>query len=204
MKIQLGNTDYSVKDLTIEQYLLLKDNNDIKPDELIAMLTDAPIKEVRKAPFAQLSFVAKYLTSNLMADETTPLNIIVDFKGVRYGLIKPSQISYEEWINLEVFMAESPIDILKMATHLYKPLKNDKVGEERELVDYSLDECISRMEEFKKFPINSVFSALFFLTTFVQELTKASLSSLETKLKGNKTNEEIKINETNQKTQNNL
>jgi hypothetical protein len=106
---------------------------------------------------------------------------VVDFKGDKYGLIKPSQLSYEEWINLEVFMAESPLDLVKLATHLYKPLINGKGGEDRELIPYSLDECMGRQNDFKQFPITWLFGALFFLTTFVQELTKASLLSMETK-----------------------
>jgi hypothetical protein len=113
--------------------------------------------------------------------DTTPLNLVVDFKGVKYGLIRPSQISYEEWINLEVFMAESPLDLVKLATHLYKPLSNNKIGEDRELIPYSMDECLSRQNDFKQFPITWLFSSLFFLTTFVQELMKVSLLSMETK-----------------------
>ena len=78
-------------------------------------------------------------------------------------------------------MAESPLDLTKLATHLYKPLSNNKVGDDRELIPYSLDECMGRMNDFKNLPITWLFSALFFLTTFVQELTKASLLSMETK-----------------------
>jgi hypothetical protein len=190
MKVVLGKKEYGLLPITIEQYELLKDNSDIKATELITMMTGAPIEEVKQAPFAQVSFVAKVLMTEWSNTETTPLNLVVDFKGKKYGLVKPAQLSYEEWINLEVFMAESPLDLVKLATHLYKPLLNDKIGEDRELIPYSLDECNSRLNDFKQFPITSLFSALFFLTTFVQELTKLSLSSMETKeIENNKRNE---------------
>jgi len=156
------------------------------------MMTGAPIEEVRQAPFADVKFVAQFLMTEWNTTETSPLNLVVDFKGVKYGLIKPSQMSYEEWINLEVFMAESPLDLVKLATHLYKPLSNDKIGDDRELIPYSMDECLSRQNDFKQFPITWLFSALFFLTTFVQELTKAYLSSMGTKTTGNKTKGKIK------------
>lgn len=191
MKIQLGKKEYGVRPITIEQYELLKDNKEIKAAELITMLTGAPLEEVKQAPFPQVSFVSKMLMTNVLSDEETPLDLVVDFKGKRYGLIKPSQMSYEEWINLEVFMAETPLDLVKLATHLYKPTTNNKVGEERELIPYSLDECMGRMNDFKQFPITILFSAIFFLTTFVQELTKASLSSLGTKATTNKPNDKI-------------
>jgi hypothetical protein len=192
MKVVLGKKEYGILPITIEQYELLKDNKDIKATELITMMTGAPIEEVKQAPFTQVSFVAKMLMNEWSNTETTPLNLVVDFKGVKYGLIKPSQISYEEWINLEVFMAESPLDLTKLAVHLYKPLSNDKIGEDRELIPYSLDECMGRVNDFRQFPITNLFSALFFLTTFVQELMKVSLSSMETKMIENKIKDKAK------------
>jgi hypothetical protein len=182
MKVVLGKKEYGILPITIEQYELLKTNPDIKPTELITMMTGAPLEEVKQAPFAQVSFVAKMLMTEWSNTDSSPLQLVVDFKGVKYGLIKPSNISYEEWINLEVFMAESPLDLTKLAVHLYKPLSNNKEGDDRELIPYSLDECMGRMNDFKQFPITSLFSALFFLTIFVQELTKVSLSSMETKM----------------------
>ena len=203
MKVVLGKKEYGILPITIEQYELLKDNNDIKPTELITMMTGAPIEEVKEAPFAQVSFVAKMLMTEWSNTDTTPLNLVVDFKGKKYGLIKPSQISYEEWINLEVFMAESPLDLIKLATHLYKPLSNDKIGDDRELIPYSMDECNSRQNEFKQFPITWLFSSLFFLTTFVQELMKASLLSMETKMIENKVKDKTKTKILRQKKSNN-
>ena len=203
MKVVLGKKEYGILPITIEQYELLKDNNDIKPTELITMMTGAPIEEVKEAPFAQVSFVAKMLMTEWSNTDTTPLNLVEDFKGKKYGLIKPSQISYEEWINLEVFMAESPLDLTKLATHLYKPLSNDKIGDDRELIPYSMDECNSRQNEFKQFPITWLFSSLFFLTTFVQELMKASLLSMETKMIENKVKDKTKTKILRQKKSNN-
>ena len=203
MKVVLGKKEYGVLPITIEQYELLKTNPDIKPTELITMMTGAPIEEVKQAPFTQVSFVAKMLMTEWSNTDTTPLNLVVDFKGVKYGLIKPAQLSYEEWINLEVFMAESPLDLVKLATHLYKPLSNDKIGEDRELIPYSMDECNARQNDFKHFPITWLFSSLFFLTTFVQELTKASLSYMETKTIENKTKDKVKTKILRQKKSNN-
>jgi len=203
MKVVLGKKEYGLLPITIEQYELLKDNPEIKPTELITMMTGAPIEEIKQAPFAQVSFVSKMLMSEWSNTDATPLNLVVDFKGKKYGLIKPSQISYEEWINLEVFMAESPLDLTKMATHLYKPLSNDKIGEDRELIPYSLDECMGRVNHFKQFPITNLFSALFFLTTFVQELMKVSLSSMETKMTESKVKNKVSPKILRQKKSNN-
>ena len=88
MKVVLGKKEYGILPITIEQYELLKNNPDIKATELITMMTGAPLEEVKQAPFAQVSFVAKYLMTEWQTTET-PLQIVVDYKGKKYGLIKP-------------------------------------------------------------------------------------------------------------------
>lgn len=203
MKVVLGKKEYGILPITIEQYELLKTNPDIKATELITMMTGAPIKEVKEAPFSQVSFVAKMLMTEWGNTDTTPLELVVDFKGKKYGLIRPSQISYEEWINLEVFMAESPLDLTKLAVHLYKPLSSNKEGDDRELIPYSMDECLSRQNDFRQFPITHLFSGLFFLTTFVQELMKVSLSYMGTKVIENNKKDKAKPKILHQKKSNN-
>lgn len=184
MEIVLGKKTYEVKPVTIRQYKELETNPQISDIDLINMLTGARKEDIIKAPMAEVKFVAAVLRSEWGAElDKTPLELTIEFNGKLYGLIIPSQISYGEWINLEVFMARSPVDIVLLATHLYRPLASDKIGDERELTDYDLGECQSRMEEFMDFPIRSVMSALFFLTTFAQELIKTSLSFTETKMK---------------------
>lgn len=184
MEIVLGKKTYEVKPVTIRQYKELETNPQISDIDLINMLTGARKEDIIKAPMAEVKFVAAVFRSEWGAElDKTPLELTIEFNGKLYGLIIPSQISYGEWINLEVFMARSPVDIVLLATHLYRPLASDKIGDERELIDYDLGECQSRMEEFMDFPIRSVMSALFFLTTFAQELIKTSLSFTETKMK---------------------
>jgi hypothetical protein len=120
--------------------------------------------------------------------DALPLALTIKINDKYYGLIRPSELSYEEWINLEVFMGEKPLDLLKIATHIYKPLKNEKIGEDRELIDYDLGECLSRQEEFRNMNMGHLTSSLFFLTTFVEKLTESLLGSLEKKMKENTKN----------------
>jgi hypothetical protein len=184
MEIVLGKKTYEVKPVTIRQYKELELNPQVNDLDIIHMFTGARKEDIIKAPMNDVKFVANVLRSDWGAElDKSPLELTLEFNGKNYGLIIPSQISYGEWINLEVFMARSPIDVVLLATHLYRPLASDKFGEDRELIEYDLGECQSRMEEFMDFPIRSVLSALFFLTIFAQELTKSSLSSMETKMK---------------------
>lgn len=184
MEIIIGDKEYPIKDLTIEQYQLLNSLDNIGDIELIAIMTGVSREELKKAKITDLSFVAKFLRSEMMyQDDIGTLDLVVDFHGVKYGLIKPTELTYDEFVNLEVFMAEDPIDLLKIATHLYKPLKTDEIGENRKLIDYSLDECLGRMDTFKKFPMKNVLSGLFFCVHLGQILTEDLLGSMENKMK---------------------
>lgn len=183
MRIVLDDKDYDLVEIGLDKYDFLQKLGDMKPAQAIAFLTNAPLEEVKKAPFADVKFVSDVVRSKFLEKyNDTPLELTYTHKGVNYGLIIPTKISFEEWVNLEIFMASTPLDLPLVAAHLYKPLRSDKQGDERELWDYSLDECERRAKnEFKDFPVRIFNSALFFFTTFVMEYTKIILSSLETK-----------------------
>jgi hypothetical protein len=138
-----------------------------------------------EAPMTDVKFVAKMIMGEFSsATEASELPLVVDIDGVRYGLMKPSKLSYEEWINLEVFFSQSPLDLARLATHFYRPLANDKIGEDRELIKYSFDECQSREDLFRrKFQMSWLMAAVFFLQTFVKILIEDFQSSIPNKMK---------------------
>lgn len=182
MRVVIDDTTYDYKEIGLDQYDFLLKLDEMKPAQVISFLTDAPLEDIKKAPFADVKFVSNVVkTKFLETYNNTPLELTYTHKGVHYGLIIPSKISFEEWVNIEVMMASTPLDYALIAAHLYKPLRSDKQGEERELWDYSLQECQTRAQnEFKDFPVRIFNSALFFFTTFVMEYTKIILSSMET------------------------
>ena len=187
MRVVLDDKDYDLIEIGLDKYDFLQKLEDMKPAQVISFLTNAPLEEVKKAPFADVKFVSDVVKSKFyeMYNET-PLELTYTHHGVNYGLMIPSKISFEEWVNLEIFMASQPLDLPLIAAHLYKPLRSDNQGHERELWDYSLDECERRSKnEFKDFPVRIFNSAIFFFTTFVMEYTKNILSSLETKATDN-------------------
>jgi hypothetical protein len=183
MRVVLGDKDYDLVEIGLDKYDFLQKLDEMKEAQVISFLTNAPIEEVKQAPFADVKFVSDVVkTKFYQLYSETPLELTYTHHGVNYGLIIPSKISFEEWVNLEIFMASTPLDLPLIAAHLYKPLRSDKQGEERELWDYSLEECKTRAKnEFKDFPVRIFNSAVFFFTTFVMEYTKIILSSMETK-----------------------
>lgn len=191
MKLVIKEKEYEIKPMSVGDYLDLNEQDVIKMTDLevLERFTTAPKESLIKIPYAKVKFIASMIRSSYGSDtDALPLALTLKINDTYYGLIRPSELSYEEWINLEVFMAEKPLDILKLATHLYKPLKSDKMGEDRELVDYDMGECKTREQEFRDMNMGNLTSALFFLTTFVEKLTESLLGSLEKKMKGNTKN----------------
>jgi len=193
MKLVIDNKEYPIKPITLALYEKMMINDDMEDLEILGHLTDIPRDLLKQGTFSNIRFAVNMIRSSFAElDKTSKLDLVIEFNGKRYGLMMPSKISYEEWVNLEVFMAETPVNSRLLATHLYRPLASDKIGEERELIPYSLDECMARQEEFGELPIQTFISALFFLTTFVQEYTEIILSSTETKMTEKKKRNERK------------
>jgi len=182
MKIQIGETEYPIRDLTIEQYMVLNQIKELDDLDFVALMTGAPKDILKKVKVQDLLFAVRYLKNDIaFQDEISELDLVIEVNGVRYGLIKPSEMTFDEFVNLEIFMAEKPLDLPKIAVHLYRPVKDDYIGENRNLIEYDLQECLSRMDEFKKhFPIKKLMSALFFLITFGKTLTDNLLEFMET------------------------
>lgn len=186
MKIVIDEIDYPVKEMGIDQYQAILDNENINDIDLISLFVDVEKDTLKKASYNDLKFVASMLRQRIKEDDMeSPLHLTYRFKGRDYGLIIPTKISYEEWVNLEVFLAKNPIDMKLIAAHLYKPLVSGD-GDDRVLEDYSMEECIKRSKEWGDFPMSIFVSALFFLGLFSQILTQNILSSLETKMTENK------------------
>lgn len=201
MRVVVNDRDYDLIELGLDKYEFLQKLDEMKDPQVISFLTNAPLEDVKKAPFNEVKFVSSMVKKQAFdMFEDTPLELTYTHKGKNYGLIIPSKISFEEWINLEVFMAKDKVDLPLMAAHMYKPLKNDKQGYERELIDYSLEECEERAKnDFQDFPIRIFNSALFFFTTFVMEYTKNILLSSEMK----QTDKKQETNPLNQENPNN-
>ena len=186
MEVIINNKEYKVRDLTLEEYEFAKNIEELKSPQVISLFTGAPIDEIKKAPFNEVKMVAELLQKSYQyQSQNEKLEEVITIGDRTYGLIIPSKISFEEWINLEVFMVQDKMDLPLVAAHLYKPLVEMK-GTERILEPYSLEECQLRAQgDFKRFPISVFFPALFFFSTFAVNYTELILSSLETKMTDN-------------------
>ena len=187
MRVVIKDKPYEIRDLTLVDYEFAKNIDKLGAVQIIHLFTGAPMEDIKDTNFIEIKKTAALLSQNFSINNVDEkLQEVITFKDKQYGLIYPSKVSFEEWINLEVFLANENMDLPLVAAHLYKPLV--EVNEyERVLEPYSLEECQKRAQnEFKDFPIRIFTTALFFLSTFALNFTDNILSYLEMKTTDNK------------------
>ena len=189
MKILLDEKEYELGDLTLSQYMKVKDiqssGQNISDAEFISLLTNIPLEEIRQATIPQINFVSKVLNSwfsNLTTKQ--PLKQIINYNGEMLGLTQPSTMTYGEWTDLEVLTSQEKLNLKHLAAILYRPCETFNVETlERKIVKYNYDECMERSKDMDDFPIGDIYSAIFFFMKYAQLLTDKHQNSLEDKRK---------------------
>lgn len=187
IKIQLDNTDYDIKGVTLNQYEKVQQKSKdgkMEDDDFISLMTGIDRKKIRQATMQQIKFVAKVLDNYLNNQSNQNLRPLILTGKEVLGLINPSQMSYGEFVDLETLMSMQPRNLKHIAAILYRPTVNyDKETNERTLVKYDYEECEKRQEQMGELFLSDILAGLFFLTKFNQILVDDSLSSLENKMK---------------------
>ena len=189
MKILLDEKEYELGDLTLSQYMKVKEiqssGKTLSDAEFIALLTNIPLEEIRQATIQQINFVSKVLNSwfsNLTTKQ--PLKQIINYNGEMLGLTQPSTMTYGEWTDLEVLTSQEKLNLKHLAAILYRPCETFNVNTlERKIVKYNYDECVERSKDMEDFPIGDIYSAVFFFTKYAQLLTNNHRNSLGDKRK---------------------
>jgi len=189
MKILLDEKEYELGDLTLSQYMKVKEiqssGKTISDAEFISLLTNIPLEEIRQATIPQINFVSKVLNSwfsNLTTKQ--PLKQIINYNGEMLGLTQPSTMTYGEWTDLEVLTSQEKLNLKHLAAILYRPCETFNVETlERKIVKYNYDECMERSKDMDDFPIGDIYSAIFFFMKYAQLLTDKHQNSLEDKRK---------------------
>lgn len=189
MKILLGDNEYELEKLSLTQYKKVKELQKTKQEltdiEYISLLTNIPINEIKQATIPQINFVSKVLNS-LYVNTTNkePVRQLVEYKGQMLGLISPSQMTYGEWTDLEVLTAQDPLNLSHIASILYRPCETFNVQTlERKIVKYDYEECVDRSQDMGDFPVDYIFSALFFFIKYAEKLMNKHHSYLEEETK---------------------
>jgi hypothetical protein len=185
MKILLGDKEYELEKLTLSQYKRVKElqntGEQLTDVEYISLLTNIPQDEIKQATIPQINFVSKVLNS-LYTNTTNKEQVrqLVEYKGEVLGLITPSQMTYGEWTDLEVLTAQDPLNLSHIAAILYRPCETYNVETlDKKIVKYNYEECVERSNDMDDFPVDYIFSALFFFIKYAEILMNRHHSFLE-------------------------
>lgn len=189
MKILLDDKEYELGEVTLSQFMKVKQinesNDKMSDSEFISLMTGIPHSEISQATLTQIGFVSKTINMWLQnMSNKEPLRQMVEYKGDMLGLIKPSQMSYGEWTDLEVLFSQKEKNYQHIASILYRPCETYNVSTlENKIVKYDYEECVERSNDMGDFPMSNILSAIFFLISFAEKLTNKHHSSLEVKKK---------------------
>ena len=173
--IQLNDRVVKVKpEITIEQFQRLKAKEDLyksSPADLLSMLLNVSVNELKELPLNQMEFVQSYLMSQMtessLKDE---LYNVFTYDGIEYGLENDwSKLAWGAWMDMEVFSSENIEESIHLIMAiLYRPIIEKKNGKYK-IKPYKADEIEDRGYLFRQLPVKYWFgaSSFFFLTATI-------------------------------------
>lgn len=189
IKIQLDDRDYEIGGLTIDQWSEINKWEEEKKQwgnvDIISLMLNVPLEEVKRATIKQINFVGKFLQKYVVEQsQKTELKMLIKNGDEVFGLVKPENLQYGEYVDLETLIAMKPLNMKHIASILYRPTtKHDEVTGESEIVRYDYNECLKRSEDMGNFYVGDVLSALFFLILYNQKRVEGSHESMVNKRK---------------------
>ena len=148
----------------------LDNNNDgiAKVVDLISVLADADPEDIRKVDSSELGRLMDMIKWTAEFPNNPHLNTI-NVKDVEYEMIKLSDLSLGEWIDLDTYVEDSIINMHKIFAMLYRT--------KGEIYDANKIEDKAIMFA-DNLPIGEVYGALLFFSLIVNEYTRTLVDSL--------------------------
>jgi len=184
IKIELGTTDYEVGGLTIDQWSEINKWDEEKRQwgnvDLISLMLNVELDEVKKATIKQINFVGNFLQKYVVEkSQKSELKMLIKTEDEVLGLIKPQELTYGEYVDLETLIAMKPLNMKHISAILYRPTtEHDEVTGESKLVPYDYNECLQRSEDMGNFYVGDTLASLFFLIIYNQKLVEGFHESM--------------------------
>ena len=178
IKVQLGETDYEINGLTIDQWEEInkwqEEETNWTNSDLISLILNVETDTIRQATIQQINFVGNFLQQFVIdKSQKGPLKKLIKYGDQMLGLLKPSNLTYGEYVDLETLMALKPLNLKHISAILYRPTleHNEETGESK-IVPYNYEECVTRSEEMGDMFMADVMGAIFFLVKYNQQLVE--------------------------------
>ena len=178
IKVQLGETDYEINGLTIDQWEEInkwqEEETNWTNSDLISLILNVETDTIRQATIQQINFVGNFLQQFVIdKSQKGPLKKLIKYGDQVLGLLKPSNLTYGEYVDLETLMALKPLNLKHISAILYRPTleHNEETGESK-IVPYNYEECVTRSEEMGDMFMADIMAAIFFLVKYNQQLVE--------------------------------
>jgi hypothetical protein len=170
--------------LSIRHYQKLTKMGGPNTMEIISVLTDISIEDLKELEPDNFNFLEKKLVPMLHVDK--PNKIVFQFKHneKEYGLVTDFfKLTMSEWVDLEVYSnSENVVDnIHKIMAILYRPVTKKLKNNKYQIENYNSNEIESRAEEFLDLPLEFYLSVSTFFLQSVTTFTEILRDSLKLK-----------------------
>lgn len=174
-----------------------KDNKN-KALEIISILVNEDIEDIRSYDIKSISSISHHLSWVEKLPNENKQKDTISIDGIDYGLIKFSDMTGGEWIDMEGYLEDSITNLHKIVALFYRPILTILNDGSLILEDYDTKTASARAELFKeKLNVEDVYGVIVFFCNianrsiatiqvyFLEETIKMKIQSSQ-KVKGNK------------------
>lgn len=178
--VSIDGNDYHVpNEITVTQYaevmrrINLTDDIMEKAYDIINVIMDIPYPLIRELDPEHVADLSVYLQEKIQ-ESNLKLIPFFKFKGVEYGTLNLTKMTFGEYIDLVNYMKNENnlyINIYKICAILYRPIV-EKSKTKYIIKPYNIEEHEELSEIFKDLPVKYFFGSFYNLYTYFNQLKK--------------------------------
>lgn len=182
---KIGLNKYEFKEISLRTYYKLQDvlANPVDGAEyqIVECLTGCPAATLLRLKYTDWLMVWEeaQLQITTLVGNTSSINPVMTFKGVKYGLPSIENLTVGEFADLDLILADKNSErrLEDIAAIVYRPIISQK-GNVLELTPYDIEGFKERKEAFLDLPISAIKSANSFFLQYANLSLKNTVDSL--------------------------
>lgn len=182
---KIGLSKYEFKEITLKNYYVLQDllanPEDGSEYKIVECLSGCPVETLKKIKYKDWLMVWEeaQLQITSLVGNTTSINPIIEFQGVKYGLPNVDDMTLGEFADLDLIIGDKNAEkrLEDIAAIVYRPILEQK-GNVLKLEPYDTDGYKYRKEIFIDLPVSAVKSANSFFLQYANLSLKNTVDSL--------------------------
>ena len=149
----------------------IDDNNKNKALEIISILIDQDIEDIRKYSLSSLNAILEAINWANKLPSGKAFRQVIEIECIEYGFVnKLSDLTLGEWVDLESYLEDSINNLHKIAAIFYRPIIVEYSETQRLVEDYDTVTADVRAEIFKyKMNVGDMYGAMVFFCLIEKE-----------------------------------